>query len=162
MSLEQIQHGLGLKQYTKDIPPGWGPRMYPIVEYVELLKVWSKLTRLDEDQIPAAIMSRLVGKALRTAHRYSVSRLDALTNVLTTHKGIDALSLPAVTAITDRHGGVLQEAQPSGIAAFLKELQSQHALDEQDKSWMSLDRFFNFSHKQEDFISYQQEWHRLF
>ena len=128
MSLEQIQHGLGLKQYTKDIPPGWGPRTYPIVEYTELLKVWSKLTRLDADQIPAAIMSRLVGKALRQAHRFTVPRLVPLTMQLETHRGIDALSLPASLPVLDGLGNVAQDAQVSGIRQFLDYLEQQHAL----------------------------------
>ena len=31
--------GLGLKQYTKDVPPGWRPRSYPIREYRDYLTI---------------------------------------------------------------------------------------------------------------------------
>ena len=67
---------LSLRQYSKDVPPGWRPRAYPIREYKEALGVWSKLTRLDEDQIGPAIMSRLEGGALRVAHALTIQRID--------------------------------------------------------------------------------------
>ena len=35
---------LGLKQYTKEVPPGFRPGSYPVTEYEELVKVWSCLT----------------------------------------------------------------------------------------------------------------------
>ena len=53
--------GLGLKQYTKDVPPGWRPRNYPIREYRDYLTIWGKLTRLEAAQVGPAVMSRLEG-----------------------------------------------------------------------------------------------------
>eukprot|EP00959_Pyramimonas_sp_CCMP1952_P290702 6080804-Pyramimonas_sp.AAC.1 len=50
---------LGLRQYTKDVPPGWRPRAYPIKEYKECLAIWGRLTKLDQEHIGPAIMSRL-------------------------------------------------------------------------------------------------------
>ena len=72
-------NALGLRQYTKDVPPGWNPGSYPITEYFELLKVWFRLTRLEEEQIAAAIMSRLQGRALRLTHPKSITQLDPNT-----------------------------------------------------------------------------------
>ena len=65
---------LGLRQYTKDVPPGWRPRAYPIKEYKEYLAIWGRLTKLDQEQIGPAIMSRLEGGALRTAIGLTIQR----------------------------------------------------------------------------------------
>ena len=65
-----------LKQYTKDIPPGWRPRAYPLKEYRENLLIWSRLTKLDTDQAGAAIMSRLEGQALKRAKNLKIIRLN--------------------------------------------------------------------------------------
>ena len=62
-----VTGGFGLKQYTKDVPPGWRPYSYPLREYKDYLSVWSKLTKLDPEQIGAAIVSRLEGAALKYA-----------------------------------------------------------------------------------------------
>ena len=65
-----------LKQYNKDQPPGWRPRAYPLREYKENLLIWSRLTRLTEQQAGAAVMSRLEGSALKRAKTLKVTRLN--------------------------------------------------------------------------------------
>ncbi len=65
-----------LRSYTKDVPPGWKPRSYPIKDYREFLQVWIKLTRLDPDQLGPAIMSRVEGGAWRVASMLTIQRLD--------------------------------------------------------------------------------------
>ena len=83
---------LGLKQYNKDTPPGWKPRSYPFREYTESLAIWLKMTRLDEDQIGPAIMSRLEGGALKLAKKLTIQRINA-AGVTETYRGVDAVSL---------------------------------------------------------------------
>ena len=59
MQASTLNPPLALKQYSKDVPPGWRPRAYPIREYKDALGVWGKLTRLEESQLGAALVSRL-------------------------------------------------------------------------------------------------------
>ena len=67
MSTPGAGPSLGIKQWTKDIPPGWRPFAYPLREYQEYLAVWSKLTKLEQAQLGPAIVSRLEGGALTAA-----------------------------------------------------------------------------------------------
>ncbi|MDP6586518.1 MAG: hypothetical protein QF535_17825, partial [Anaerolineales bacterium] len=97
----------GLKQYTKDVPPGWNPGVYPVTEYFELLKIWTRLTRLDEDQLGAAVMSRLQGRALRFATDKVITRIDPDTMQSVTFKGVEALSLKPTPEMYDQQTGQL-------------------------------------------------------
>ena len=134
---------LSLKQYTKDIPPGWRPRSYPIREYREALEIWSRLTRLEQDQLGAAVMSRLEGPALRAAQDLRIQRLDGAGNVVA-HRGIEAVSLPRVAAQYDGRGQEVVPVQHSGIKVLQDRLFEMYGLDDQDLAWTSLDRFFTF------------------
>ena len=73
---------LTLKQYSKDVPPGWRPRAYPIREYRKALDIWARLTRLEQGQLGAAVMSRLEGKALQAAEDLIVIRPDDQGNAV--------------------------------------------------------------------------------
>ena len=153
---------LSLNQYTKDIPPGWRPRSYPIREYREALEIWSRLTRLEQDQLGAAVMSRLEGPALRAAQDIRIQRMDARGNVVP-HRGIDAVSLPRVPAQYDGQGNEIVPIQDSGIKVLTGRLFEMYGLDDQDLAWTSLDRFFTYRQQQnQDFISYLFEWEHLY
>ena len=67
---------VSLKSYSKDIPPGWKPRAYPIKEYEQNIKIWARLTTLDSTKWGAAVMSRLDGQALKVAQDMHVTRYD--------------------------------------------------------------------------------------
>ena len=132
-----------LKQYTKDVPPGWRPRAYPLKEYRENLLIWSKLTRLNEDQIGAAIVSRLEGNALKRAKALKIERLNLDTGIEDKFEGIHAILLP------ERPGGITANGHQypyckSGVAELMENLWEAYQLDEQDEAWTSIDRFFNF------------------
>ncbi len=155
---------LSLKQYTKDVPPGWRPRSYPIKDYKEALGVWSRLTRLEDNQIGAAMISRLEGGALRIAHSLTITRPNIQTGQNETHKGIDAVSLAKQDAIMDPHTGAeIAPSYPSGAKVLLDRLMELFFLDDQDLAWTSLDRFFQFTRPHDmDFANYVVEWDRLF
>ena len=116
------QTTLGLRQYNKDIPPGWRPGAYPIVEYEELISVWGFLTVLEGPRIGAAVFSRLELRALDIARRLTVTRMNATTGELTVHRGIDAVCQPSEYAVQDRNGNVLHPPQVSGLATLLRKL----------------------------------------
>ena len=155
---------LALRQFTKDVPPGWRPRAYPIREYKEFLEVWSRLTRLDADQLGAAMVSRLEGGALRIAHGLTTSRYDPLDGVTKDYKGLAAISLPAQLAVYDQHtGAVIAPDYGSGIKSLLDKLLELYYLDDQDLAWTSLCKFFQFERRYDmDFGTYVIEWDRLF
>jgi hypothetical protein len=156
-------NSLGLRRYTKDVPPGWNPGAYPITEYFELLKVWVRLTKLDEEQIGAAVMSRLQGRALRLAHAKKITRLDPLSNLPRNYTGVEALILPESEGQYDVHGNVTVPGQSSGLRQFLDDLTFNFEVEDQDMSWIVIDRFFTYKRSHdEDFLSYSIEWNRRF
>ena len=101
----------GLRQFNKHVIPGYRPGAYPIVEYEENLKIWSKLARLDDEQIGPAIMARIEQGALTFARLYTLTHLDPKTYTIVSYKGVDALCLPAQAPVTDGAGNVLQDEQ---------------------------------------------------
>ncbi len=141
MSVPGSSAPLGLKAYTKDTPPGWRPHSYPISEHRDLLMIWCKLTRLDPDQVGAAIMSRLEGSAHRLARQLSIVRqeVDAGGNAVTvTYRGIDAVSLLKSDAVTDPQTGMeIIPSYNSGAKILIDKLLSLNHLDDQDKAWVS-------------------------
>ena len=155
--------GLGLKQYTKDVPPGWRPRSYPIREYRDYLTIWGKLTRLEAAQVGPAVMSRLEGGALRLALSMSVDRIDENTGQMRTYTGAEAVCLMDQQAIIDQYTGVvIQPEQMSGARLLINKLMETYHLDDQDLAWTSLDQFFSFRRPDDmDFASYVCEWERL-
>ena len=154
---------LALQQYTKDIPPGWRPRSYPIREYCDYLRVWHKLTKLDEEQIGAAITSRLYGAAWNVAMKLSITRNDGNGNDVE-HVGIDAVSLLESQPIYNQvNGQMLAPGYISGIRTLMEKLLDSFGLDDQDQAWVALDKFFSYSRSHNtDFNSYLLEWERLF
>ena len=118
------------KSYSKDIPPGWRPRSYPLREHEENLKVWVRLTTLNEDKYGAAIMSRLDGNALKLAQTMTITRYDTEIEQDVLLSGVDALSLPPHTAGRSQRG-VDYPAADSGIKVFLDKLKNVYNLDGQ-------------------------------
>ena len=57
-------------------------------------------------------------------------------------------------------------AQTSGIRQFLKDLEDNFGIEDQDLAWISIDRFFTFKNHShgtsDDFLLYCLEWNRLF
>ena len=99
--------------------------------------VWCRLTRLDPEQIGAAIMSRLQAGAWHTATQLTVSRNMMLPDgniMTTTYRGIDAVSLVKTEPMFDNLGIQVVPSYPSGSKLLLDKLLSLHYLDAQDKS----------------------------
>ena len=155
---------LGLRQYTKDVPPGWRPRSYPIKEYREYLEIWSRLTRLERDQIGPAIVSRLERGAYKAAMSLRFNRINPQTMVLESYKGINAISLEPTEAVYNPETGeVVIPAYDSGCNVLLNKLMELYYLDDQDLAWMSLDKFFTFHRPYDmDLSTYLSEFERLF
>ena len=152
---------VSLKSYSKDIPPGWRPRAYPIKEYEQNLKIWAHLTTLDQSKWGAAIMSRLDGQALKIAQDMPITRYDTNIEANRTVYGLEAISLPERAAGVSPNG-TEYPYQDSGIKIFIQNLKTMYHLDDQDQAWTSIDRFFSFKMLPHmDFQTYVFEWHHL-
>ena len=155
---------LGLRQYTKDVPPGWRPRSYPINEYKDLLGIWGRLTKLDPEQVGPAIMSRLEHGALKVALKFRVSRRNPTTGADDTFTGPDAVALLDQPPIMDPVSGApITPHYRSGASLLLDRLMELYHLDDQDQAWTAIDKFMSFQQGHDmDFSTYLVEWDRLF
>ena len=153
---------LGIKQYNKDICPGWRPGVYPIAEYEELMKVWLRITLMEEERIGAIIYSRLELGALDLARRFQIKRYDGSLSSLTHEKiltGIDALCCPHADEIRDSGSGTLiYPATPAGYAEFLTSLIKEFKTEDQDQAWIALNQFFSLDGHSMDFFEYDQRF----
>ena len=129
---------INLKSYTKDIPPGWRPRAYPLKEYQQALTIWVRLTQLPEEKWGAAIMSRLDGQALKIAHDLQITRYNTELEQLVTLTGVEALSLPSRAAGTST-AGVNYGPDDLGLKVLINKLKEHYELDDQDLQWTSID-----------------------
>ena len=59
-------------------------------------------------------------------------------------------------------GVEINPAQVSGISLLLDKLTDVYALDDKEKAWTSLDKFFNLYQGNKDFQTYLVEFNRLF
>lgn len=149
---------LGLKQYTKEVPPGFRPGAYPVTEYEELVKVWSVLTTLDSEKVGVALYSRLELGALDKARRLRGHRMDQNTLAIRNYIGLDAIRLPASDPVLDGLGNEIFAAQPAGAMLLLQMLVREFSLQDQDKAWISLERFFEHTGRGDDFFEYDQQF----
>ena len=116
---------LGIKQYNKDISPGWRPGAYPIAEFEELMKVWLRITNAEEERIGAILYSRLELGALDLARRFQIKRYDPSLSSLTHEKiltGIDAMCCKHEDEVRDLGGVIIYPATPAGYIEFLTAL----------------------------------------
>lgn len=135
--------GLPLDEYTKGTPPGWKEHLpkYPYRLYLEKLKLWNRITDVEEGGKGATIVGRLKGNAYTTAMKTKVTRQvpDGLGGLeIQNLTGDDAISAPAIEAIVAADGAIIQAAQHSGV-------RTNFALHENDEATISLDGFFEFA-----------------
>ena len=128
---------LGIKQYNKDICPGWRPGAYPIAEFEELMKVWLRITTHEEERIGAIIYSRLELGALDLARRFQIKRYDSSLSSLTHEKiltGIDAMCCKHEDPIIDSmSGAIVYPPTPAGYIEFLTAIIKEFKTEDQDQ-----------------------------
>ena len=156
----QLTHTqLGIKQYNKDIPPGWRPGAYPISEYEEYIKVWLRITPLDDDKKGAVIFSRMELGALDLARRFSTKRWDNVSKTERKVEGLDALCAADQAEVRDSAGGTaFSTAKPAGYLEFIQKLISEFKTEDQDKAWIALDPVFILDGHNLDFFEYEQRF----
>ena len=156
---------LGLKQFTKEIPPGFRPGSYPVVEYEELVKVWSVLTTLDAEKIGVALFSRLELGALDLARHLKLTRCDPQSYEIKEYVGLEAVQLMRSGAVLRGEPPNQVEVYPaclSGSEMLIKELVREHSIENQDKAWIALSQFFTLEGNGNDFLEYDQQFNSRF
>ena len=130
------QSGLPLDQYTKACPPGWrlGLHDYPLKRYLDLLRLWYRLTDFDKEQVGPAVAGRLVGRPFTLATEMTITRQDG-----TVLQGDAALAPPGEEAGV----GNTPPASPSGLNALIRLLQQNYGTESQDQQAQDIDDFFD-------------------
>eukprot|EP00959_Pyramimonas_sp_CCMP1952_P092484 1935502-Pyramimonas_sp.AAC.1 len=84
--------GLGLEDFTKNVPPGWKPnvRGYTFRKYMQKLRLWWRITdEMSEERIGPLIVSRLKGPPFSQAMSYTIIRNGI------SYRGDEAMALPS-------------------------------------------------------------------
>ena len=68
--------GLPLDQYTKACPPGWrlGLAHYPLKRFLDLLRLWYRLTDFDNTQVGPAVAGHLQGRPFTLATEMTMQK----------------------------------------------------------------------------------------
>lgn len=152
---------MSIQQYSKDVPPGWRPRSYPLKQFRESLSIWSKLTTLPAEKVGPAIVSRLEGEAYKIAMGLQHARKRPTDGIDELFIGLDAVVLPAQPAVLGPTGVEIIPAYPSGCKCLIDKLTQVFGFDDQDEAWMALDKFFLCIRKyNQGFSSFVTEWER--
>lgn len=154
---------LPLKAYTREIPPGWRPRSYPLREYFDNLAFWVRFEKVPEGDKGPAILSRLVGGAHKQALKLEITRgpYDA-NGIGTVYRGLNAICLPRIPSILDPNTGLWTEECLPGYMYLEDILKDRYFLDDQDLAWTSLDKFFMIRRTREmDIQTYYADFEKL-
>ena len=147
---------LPLQEYRREIPPGWvpGDPSYPLRLYFDRLRLWYRVTNLDDEIIGPLLAGRLYGKAGKIALALKVPRPDG-----TYDTGDAALSRLAVDEVRDpTTGALLQEHIPSGVQYLTDALKNAFGQMDQDLATQALERFFSCSRGKMSLAEYSVEF----
>ena len=131
-----------LKEFRKDIPPGWGPNIdgYPLREYFDALKLWYRLYEGPDEFVGPLLVGRLQDNAKKLGSKLKLIRPDGQYDV-----GDAALVRLSVDEVRDpgNPAMILQERIPSGVQALCNKLKEAYGVQEHDRATASLDQFFD-------------------
>lgn len=148
--------GIPLDEYTKSVPPGWREDVdnYPFRTYLEKLRLWNRITDVNDNDKGATIVGRLKSDAYKTAMATKIQRVQNLEDPgrpgvfnlrVATLTGDDAICSPASDAVLGEGGVLLLPAQVSGVRAMLETLRGEYVLHEHDEATVKLEDVFEFS-----------------
>eukprot|EP00435_Cladocopium_sp_Y103_P057978 s380_g20.t1 len=129
-----------LTEYRRDVPPGWQPgdSGYSLRSYLEKLRLWYRISSLDDELVGPVIAGRLYGRAHRVAVSLRVPRPDGAFDV-----GDAALVRLPVDEVRDPYTNeILQEHIPSGVQYLVNALRAAFGQMDQDLATSSLEAFF--------------------
>ena len=143
--------GLPLDQYTKACPPGWrlGLAHYPLKRFLDLLRLWYRLTDFDNTQVGPAVAGRLQGRPFTLATEMTIRKQDG-----TELTGDAALAHPGEAAGV---GGV-PAATLSGLQSLIRTLQNKYGTESQDQQAQDINDFLDLRRGRHSLLEYLIEF----
>ena len=132
-----------LTEYRRDVPPGWQPgdSGYSLRAYLEKLRMWYRISSLEDELVGPVIAGRLYGRAHRVAVSLRVPRPDGTYDI-----GDAALVRLPVDEVRDpATNELLQEHIPSGVQYLVNALRAAFGQMDQDLATSSLEAFFGLT-----------------
>ncbi|CAE8584269.1 unnamed protein product, partial [Polarella glacialis] len=151
--------GLPLSEFNKLVPPGWRPGIpgYPINLFFERLKLWYRVTDNAEAQLGILVAGRLQGAPQKIALRLRLPRPVAAGGGYDI--GDEALiRLSQEQVIDPATNTIVQEYIPSGLQFLCQALRAIYGLQDQDRTTVALDSFYEFKRGHLGLAEFAQEF----
>ncbi|CAE8738763.1 unnamed protein product, partial [Polarella glacialis] len=151
--------GLPLSEFNKLVPPGWRPGIpgYPIKLFFERLKLWYRVTDNAEAQLGILVAGRLQGATQKIALRLRLPRPVAAGGGYDI--GDEALiRLSQEQVIDPANNTIVQEYIPSGLQFLCQALRAIYGLQNQDRTTVALDSFYEFKRGHLGLAEFAQEF----
>ncbi|CAE8680712.1 unnamed protein product [Polarella glacialis] len=151
--------GLPLSEFNKLVPPGWRPGIpgYPIKLFFEQLKLWYRVTDNAEAQLGILVAGRLQGAPQKIALRLRLPRPVAAGGGYDI--GDEALiRLSQEQVIDPATNTIVQEYIPSGLQFLCQALRAIYGLQDQDRTTVALDSFYEFKRGHLGLAEFAQEF----
>ncbi|CAE8722833.1 unnamed protein product, partial [Polarella glacialis] len=151
--------GLPLSEFNKLVPPGWRPGIpgYPIKLFFERLKLWYRVTDNAEAQLGILVAGRLQGASQKIALRLRLPRPVAAGGGYDI--GDEALiRLSQEQVIDPANNTIVQEYIPSGLQFLCQALRAIYGLQDQDRTTVALDSFYEFKRGHLGLAEFAQEF----
>ncbi|CAE8698987.1 unnamed protein product, partial [Polarella glacialis] len=151
--------GLPLSEFNKLVPPGWRPGIpgYPIKLFFERLKLWYRVTDNAEAQLGILVAGRLQGAPQKIALRLRLPRPVAAGGGYDI--GDEALiRLSQEQVIDPATNTIVQEYIPSGLQFLCQALRAIYGLQDQDRTTVALDSFYEFRRGHLGLAEFAQEF----
>ncbi|CAE8632635.1 unnamed protein product, partial [Polarella glacialis] len=151
--------GLPLSEFNKLVPPGWRPGIpgYPIKLFFERLKLWYRATDNAEAQLGILVAGRLQGAPQKIALRLRSPRPVAAGGGYDI--GDEALiRLSQEQVIDPATNTIVQEYIPSGLQFLCQALRAIYGLQDQDRTTVALDSFYEFKRGHLGLAEFAQEF----
>ncbi|CAE8589046.1 unnamed protein product, partial [Polarella glacialis] len=156
---ESYGGGLPLSEFNKLVPPGWRPGIpgYPIKLFFERLKLWYRVTDNAEAQLGILVAGRLQGAPQKIALRLRLLRPVAAGGGYDI--GDEALiRLSQEQVIDPATNTIVQEYIPSGLQFLCQALRAICGLQDQDRTMVALDSFYEFKRGHLGLAEFAQEF----
>ncbi|CAE8737965.1 unnamed protein product, partial [Polarella glacialis] len=135
-------------EFNKLVPPGWRPGIpgYPIKLFFERLKLWYRVTDNAEAQLGILVAGRLQGAPQKIALRLRLPRPVAAG-------GGHDIGDEALIRLSQE-----QEYIPSGLQFLCQALRAIYGLQDQDRTTVALDSFYEFKRGHLGLAEFAQEF----
>ncbi|CAK9084871.1 1-alkyl-2-acetylglycerophosphocholine esterase [Durusdinium trenchii] len=145
-----------LQEYRRDVPPGWQPGdpSYPLRSYFEKMRLWYRVSNVEDESVGPLLAGRLYGRAAKVAMTLKIPRPDGRFDT-----GDAALARLSVDEVLDpTTGAVIQQAIPSGVQFLVDALRRAFGQQDQDLATEALEKFFSLQRGKLSLAEYAVEF----